>query len=81
MRVRIRVSPSPPLARRGHVITFVVDVSPLCFCSLGIARRLRIEKENGVYHIINRGNYRQDLFINESAHLAFEYCLFEACEK
>jgi REP element-mobilizing transposase RayT len=35
-------------------------------------RSLRIEKENGVYHIINRGNYRQDLFINEGAHAAFE---------
>jgi len=46
-----------------------------------MARSLRIEKENGVYHIINRGNYRQDLFVNEGAHLAFEQCLFEACEK
>jgi REP element-mobilizing transposase RayT len=44
-------------------------------------RSLRIERANGVYHIINRGNYRQDLFINEGAHLAFEKCLFEACEK
>ena len=44
-------------------------------------RSLRIEKENGVYHIINRGNYRQDLFINEGAHAAFEKCLFEVCEK
>ncbi len=44
-------------------------------------RSLRIEKENGVYHIINRGNYRQDLFINEGAHQAFEECLFEACVK
>lgn len=44
-------------------------------------RSLRIEKENGVYHIINRGNYRKDLFINEGAHLSFEKCLFEACEK
>lgn len=44
-------------------------------------RSLRIEKENGIYHIINRGNYRQDLFINEGAHSSFETCLFEACEK
>ena len=44
-------------------------------------RSLRIEKKNGVYHIINRGNYRQDLFINEGAHASFEKCLFEACEK
>ena len=28
-------------------------------------RSLRIERENGVYHVINRGNYRQDLFVNE----------------
>jgi putative transposase len=44
-----------------------------------MARSLRIEKSNGVYHVINRGNYRQDLFINEGAHQAFESCLFEAC--
>ncbi|MGB0259632.1 MAG: transposase [Coraliomargarita sp.] len=46
-----------------------------------MARSLRIERENGVYHVINRGNYRQDLFINEGAHRSFEKCLFEACEK
>jgi REP element-mobilizing transposase RayT len=46
-----------------------------------MARSLRIERSNGVYHVINRGNYRQDLFINEGAHGAFERCLFEACEK
>lgn len=46
-----------------------------------MARSLRIERANGVYHVINRGNYRQDLFINEGAHRSFEKCLFEACEK
>lgn len=46
-----------------------------------MARSLRIEKSNGVYHVINRGNYRQDLFINQGAHQAFESCLFEACVK
>jgi REP element-mobilizing transposase RayT len=46
-----------------------------------MARSLRIERSNAVYHIINRGNYQQDLFINEGAHKAFERCLFEACEK
>lgn len=44
-------------------------------------RSLRIERANGVYHVINRGNYRQDLFINEGAHRSFEKCLFEACAK
>ena len=46
-----------------------------------MARSLRIERENGVYHVINRGNYRQDLFINEGAHRSFKKCLFDACEK
>jgi len=46
-----------------------------------MARSLRIEREGGVYHVINRGNYRQDLFVNEGAHQSFEACLFEACEK
>jgi REP element-mobilizing transposase RayT len=44
-----------------------------------MARSLRIEKAGGVYHVINRGNYRQDLFINDGAHLSFESCLFETC--
>lgn len=41
----------------------------------------RIEKENGVYHIINRGNCRQDLFIKDGSHQSFQSCLFEACIK
>lgn len=44
-------------------------------------RSLRLERENGVYHIINRGNYRQDLFVDAGTHESFETCLFEACEK
>jgi REP element-mobilizing transposase RayT len=44
-------------------------------------RSLRIERDNGVYHLINRGNYRQDLFVDEGTHRSFETCLFEACEK
>ena len=44
-------------------------------------RALRIERVNGIYHVINRGNYRQDLFVDAGAHEAFERCLFEACHK
>ncbi len=44
-------------------------------------RSLRPERRDGVYHLINRGNYRQDLFLDEPTHTAFERCLFEACEK
>jgi putative transposase len=44
-------------------------------------RSLRLEREGGIYHLINRGNYRQDLFVDEATHASFEQCLFEACEK
>ncbi len=42
---------------------------------------LRIEIEGGVYHIINRGNYRQNLFMDDGTHESFEKCLFESLEK
>jgi hypothetical protein len=40
---------------------------------------LRVENENEVYHIINRGSFRQDVFINEGAHQSLDECLFETC--
>jgi hypothetical protein len=29
-----------------------------------MARKLRIEFEGAIYHVLNRGNYRRDLFMN-----------------
>jgi len=46
-----------------------------------MARKLRLEFPGACYHIINRGNYRSDLFRTERTRAAFEACLFEACEK
>jgi len=46
-----------------------------------VARRLRQEEEGGLYHVLNRGNYRQWIFREEGAKLAFETTLFEACER
>ncbi len=46
-----------------------------------MARPLRLESEAGVYHVLNRGNYRADLFRSEKAKEAFLKCLAEACEK
>jgi putative transposase len=45
----------------------------------GMARPLRMESEAGVYHVINRGNYRADIFRSEKAKTAFLTCLNEAC--
>lgn len=44
-------------------------------------RKLRLEFPGACYHVINRGNYRRDIFETEGAKAAFEECLFAACEK
>ena len=46
-----------------------------------MARKLRLEYEGACYHVINRGNYRRDVFAPKGAAESFEKCLFEACEK
>lgn len=40
-------------------------------------RKLRLEVEGGLYHVINRGNYRSDIFGSAGAKLAFEKALVE----
>ncbi len=44
-------------------------------------RTLRFEQEGAIYHVLNRGNYRADIFGSEGARTAFLKCLEEACEK
>jgi len=44
-------------------------------------RKLRLEFPGACYHVINRGNYRRDIFATNEAKDAFERCLFVACEK
>jgi len=46
-----------------------------------MARKVRMEYEGAMYHVVNRGNYREDVFASEGAKEAFENCLVEACEK
>jgi putative transposase len=46
-----------------------------------MARKLRLEFPGACYHVINRGNYRADIFKTEGARAAFEKCLFEAGEE
>lgn len=44
-------------------------------------RKIRIESREGIYHVINRGNYRGFVFESEGAKRSFETTLFEACER
>ena len=46
-----------------------------------MARPLRMESTDGVYHVLNRGNYRTDIFRAEKAKAAFLQCLGEVCTK
>jgi len=46
-----------------------------------VARKLRLQFPGAIYHVINRGNYRRDVFESAGAAMAFEECLFEACEQ
>ncbi len=43
-----------------------------------MARLLRVEYAGACYHVINRGNYRQELFVEDGAAAAFEQVLGEA---
>jgi REP element-mobilizing transposase RayT len=46
-----------------------------------MARKRRLESSDGLYHVINRGNYRADVFGTEGAKKSFAKTLEEACEK
>src|SRR5580698_1694568 len=57
-----------------------MSISSTCYDSY-MARKLRLEFPGAIYHVINRGNYRSDLFGTQGARGAFVRCLFEACQK
>lgn len=40
-----------------------------------------MEEDGALYHVINRGNYRQWIFQDEGAKAAFEATLFETCDR
>jgi len=46
-----------------------------------MSRKLRLEFPGATYHVINRGNYRQNVFEAKGAAEAFERTLGETCER
>lgn len=46
-----------------------------------MARPLRIQFKGALYHVINRGNYRRDVFETADKAAAFERCLFATCAR
>jgi REP element-mobilizing transposase RayT len=45
-----------------------------------MARPLRIELAGGYYHVMNRGNNRQDIFLTDKDRKAFVEALADSCE-
>ena len=45
-----------------------------------MARPLRIELADGYYHVMNRGNNRQDIFLSDKDRKAFMEALADSCE-
>src|SRR5260370_5246751 len=46
-----------------------------------VPRKLRIEYSGAIYHVMNRGNRREDIFIDEQDRRKFLATLEEACQK
>ena len=46
-----------------------------------MARKLRLEFPGAIYHVINRGKHRTNVFATAGARGAFEKCLFETVAK
>lgn len=46
-----------------------------------MARKVRFERAGGLYHVLNRGNYRSWVFESEGAKRSFEKTLAEACQR
>jgi hypothetical protein len=46
-----------------------------------MARKLRMESKARIYHVLNRGNYRSDIFRSDKTKYAFLRCLDETCRR
>src|SRR5687767_4648663 len=46
-----------------------------------MARRLRVSFASALYHVINRGNYRRDVFATDGAARAFLTTIDETCRR
>jgi len=44
-------------------------------------RALRVEYEGAIYHVMNRGDRREDIFLDDLDRRRFVATLAEACEK
>jgi tetratricopeptide (TPR) repeat protein len=65
------------LGQRGQSQIVTVLFGQRCF----MARKLRIQYERAIYHVMNRGDRREAIFAGEGDRVLFLGTLAEACEK
>jgi len=46
-----------------------------------VPRKLRLEYRGAIYHVMNRGDRREDIFRDEEDRRRFLFTLGEACQK
>src|SRR5882672_4471374 len=64
---------------KGSVLS-IGNIGPSCH-TLGMARKLRIQYEGAIYHVMNRGDHREDIFGGDKDRQLFIETLGQACAK
>ncbi len=58
-----------------------IDVFGFCPHPAPMPRKLRLEYEGAIYHVMNRGDHREDIFLDDKDQERFLATLGEACQK
>ena len=58
-----------------------IDISGARWYGWGMSRKLRIEYPGAMYHVMNRGDQREDIFRDDEDRQRFLSTLGEACGK
>ena len=75
----VRVGLEQVLSKRVSVLTIDTFVSPVR--SFRVPRKLRIEYPGAIYHVMNRGDQHEDIFMDDEDRRKFLSTLDEACQK
>lgn len=71
----IRASVSP------YFLKFELPVPPVTVAFTSMPRKLRLQYPGAIYHLMNRGDQREDIFKDDEDRLGFLLALEEACLK
>jgi len=69
------------MSGRGTNKCFTIDTSGGCWLGFPMPRKLRIEYPAAMYHVMNRGDQRKDIFGDDEDRQKFLSTLGEACGK